>query len=63
MFNLEPLGGKPRIKRKHPKMYAHSLMHSRFHLPSRFGERRDVFDHPSFMFQFFFLIVHAQSII
>ena len=33
----------PCVKRKHPKIYAHSLMHSRFHLPSCFGERRDIF--------------------
>ena len=30
-------------ERKHPKTYAHSLMHSRFHLPSCFGERLDAF--------------------
>ena len=47
------------------KKYAHSLMHSRFHRPSHFGERWEVFVHPSFTFlvSFFFSFVEAQSII
>ena len=36
-------------ERKNPKMYAHSLLHSRFHLPSRFWELQDIFYHPSFI--------------
>ena len=43
MFNLEPFGENPFVKIKHPKMYAHSLIHSHFHIPSHFGERRDIF--------------------
>ena len=39
-------------ERKQQKMYAHSLMHSRFHLPSHFGEQRDVFWSP---------IIHSQG--
>ena len=51
-LTLSPFGENPCVKRKHPKMYGHSLMHSHFHLPSRFGERRDVLIiHPS-RFQF-----------
>ena len=36
-------------KKTPKKRYSHSLMHSRFHLPSHFGELWDVFDHPSFI--------------
>ena len=52
-LTLSHFGEKACVKRKHPKMYAHSLMHSRFHLPSRFGEREMFWSSILHVFSFF----------